>query len=266
MAGGRKWSQEEINYLKDNYPYGVIKDIANNLNRTVMSIKSQATIYKIKKMDNGLRITKRNIENNPMKNAETIRKAVESRRKSGAYQRSSERMRQNNPTKNGMGEAWKEKIRIASKKRYDEDPTIKQKLTAGVIKKCTGVPNGVFKKLNENPDFNKRRLKALIKKPTRPERIIADLIKENNLPFAYTGDGKVLIGNFNPDFLAQELNKVIEVNGIYWHNLPQNKVRDRYKYESYKRKGFSCLVLWEDEIYKDKNSCLNKIKCFMEER
>lgn len=266
MGMGRTWSKEDLKYLKENYYDKDIGGIAIKLNRSYEAIKSQAFKKGIKRNPRSPETTKRNLENNPMNNLETRKKAVESRIKNGTYLKASIRMKENNPSKGGLTEEHKRKIGEASKRLWKRKD-YKEKMLgviANNIKRQTGVPNGVFKKLNQVPGFNEKRLKALIKKPTRPEQSIANLIKENNLPFNYVGDGQIFIGGFNPDFLSEELKKIIEVNGIYWHNLPQNKSRDIYKYENYRRKGYKTLIIWENEI-KDKDSCLNKIKTFMED-
>ena len=98
--------------------------------------------------------------------------------------------------------------------------------------------------------------------PTRPEKVIAEIIAELKLPFVYTGNGAITIGKFNPDFLAQELKKVIEVNGDYWHNLDKTKEKDVRKMAEYNKQGFACLVIWENEIKKDLDTVKIKLQEF----
>jgi len=108
--------------------------------------------------------------------------------------------------------------------------------------------------------------KAMTIKPNKPEQQIIKLIKENNLPFNYVGDGKIWFRgqnhSFNPDFLSKNPKHIIEVFGDYWHNLPNVKKRDKERLTTYKRYGYKPLVLWEHEL-KDTSQVLNKIKEFI---
>jgi len=99
-------------------------------------------------------------------------------------------------------------------------------------------------------------------RPNKPERIMINLIKKNNLPFNYTGDGQVIIGGFNPDFLSKNPKQIIEVFGDYWHNLPKIKSRDKKRFWEYKKYGYETLVVWEHEL-KNPFQVLNKIREFI---
>jgi hypothetical protein len=67
----------------------------------------------------------------------------------------------------------------------------------------------VSKQLWQNPEYREKTVKAILKvlfkRPTSYEQKIIDLCKKYNLPFKYVGDGSIIIGYVNPDF--------IEVNG-----------------------------------------------------
>lgn len=99
-----------------------------------------------------------------------------------------------------------------------------------------------------------------IRKPTSPERLIIRLIKENNLPFNYVGDGKIWFERFNPDFLSKNPKHIIEIFGDYWHKNTQE--RDKLRLETYNKYGYKTLVIWEHEL-KDLPSVLNKIQEFI---
>ena len=102
--------------------------------------------------------------------------------------------------------------------------------------------------------------------PNKPEKIIINLIQENNLSFNYVGDGKIWFTgkttHFNPDFLSKNPRHIIEVFGNYWHNLPKMKIKDLERLETYKKYGYKTLVIWEHEL-KNLNEVLNKIKEFV---
>lgn len=44
--------------------------------------------------------------------------------------------------------------------------------------------------------------------------------------FTFVGDGKVIIGGKNPDFINEKNKKLIEVYGDYWHKgqNPQDRI------------------------------------------
>ena len=115
-------------------------------------------------------------------------------------------------------------------------------------------------KVNKNPEYMKRRISALIKTPNKKELMVIELLKNNNLEYDFVGDGKIMIGTKNPDFINIKNKKIIEVFGDYWHT---KKVRcyeeteeGRIKY--FNNYGYKTLVIWESEL-KDKNKVLEKI-------
>jgi G:T-mismatch repair DNA endonuclease (very short patch repair protein) len=99
-------------------------------------------------------------------------------------------------------------------------------------------------------------------KPNNPEKIVINLIQQNNLNFIYVGDGKEWLERFNPDFINKEQKIIIEVFGDYWHSLSNYKKRDKEKLEIYKKMGYKTLVIWEHEL-KNPAIIINKIKDFV---
>ena len=127
----------------------------------------------------------------------------------------------------------------------------------------------------KNPDFVEKwkigtaRYKKNGVYPTKPEAVLIEIIKENNLPFDYTGDAKFWICKFNPDFLNKREKLIIEVFGDYWHNRIEVKIRDKKRLKIYSKYGYKTLIIWEHELikvnYKDKGiltkkQIINKIK------
>ena len=104
--------------------------------------------------------------------------------------------------------------------------------------------------------------------PNKPERLLIDLIEKNNLPFNYVGDGKIWFKgetqSFNPDFLSKNPKHIIELFGDYWHSLPEKKVVDKERLETYHKLGYKTLVIWEHEL-KDIHLVLNKINGFIKQ-
>ena len=122
------------------------------------------------------------------------------------------------------------------------------------------------KKKWQDKDYREKQLNAIFKglelKPNKPEKIMINLIKENNLPFNYVGDGQVIIGGFNPDFLSKNPKKIIELFGDYWHNREDVKKRDKERLRTYKKYGYETLVIWQNEL-KNTSQVLNKIRGFI---
>ena len=120
------------------------------------------------------------------------------------------------------------------------------------------------KELWKNPEYAKKILSSLIKRPTSYEKKISELCIENNLPFIYTGNGTFLIGHKNPDFIGKKRKLAIEVYHDYF------KIRDFGSCENYEKQrseyfakyGWDVIFIRTEEI-EDKNwesICLNKIK------
>lgn len=102
--------------------------------------------------------------------------------------------------------------------------------------------------------FHERRLRACMKKPTKPEQKFIQLCQENNLPYRYTGNGSFWIGNINPDFIEIHGKTIaVEIFGDYWHS-PLLNPRINYSATYYGRKetlskhGWELIVFWESEL------------------
>lgn len=126
-----------------------------------------------------------------------------------------------------------------------------------------------LKNVRRISDLNRKKmLKSLLKRPTKPEKIIIDLIKKHNLPFKYVGNGSVILNGINPDFIECNGKKIIiEVFGNYWHKEGAKIFRQTEygRRKIYSEVGYKVLILWENDIYKDVEETLNKIKNFIGE-
>lgn len=108
----------------------------------------------------------------------------------------------------------------------------------------------------------KASLKACRLKPNKPEKFLINLIKKNNLPFNYVGDGKIILDGFCPDFLSKNPKYIIEIFGDYWHNRLEIIERDERRLKSYSKLGYKTLVIWEHE-FENPDLILNKINKFI---
>ena len=79
---------------------------------------------------------------------------------------------------------------------------------------------------------------------SKPERELAKILDDMNINYMQ----QVRVENKCFDFFIPDRNLLIEVDGRYWHNLPDNKENDEYKNKLAKSKGYKLLRFWEDEI------------------
>jgi very-short-patch-repair endonuclease len=122
-----------------------------------------------------------------------------------------------------------------------------------------------------SPESRMKAIKAVHQNPNKPERRLNRLLQSNHLPFKFTGDGQFLIGRLNPDFVHNNGKKqVIEIFGRTYHD-PHVSFRDvpilqtvEGRIEYFKKYGWQCLVIWDDEILEHEDEVLTKVKNFME--
>jgi hypothetical protein len=112
-----------------------------------------------------------------------------------------------------------------------------------------------------NPDYVAKTLSACAVKPTKPERVLADMMPPN---VRYVGnhawwktlpDGR----HKNPDFKVSGQNKVIEVWGKHWHEgqNPQDLI------DAYRTIKLDCLVIWDHEIYRQPAVVKERVNQFL---
>ena len=116
---------------------------------------------------------------------------------------------------------------------------------------------GVFKRLNSDPEFQRRRMKGLHSRPNRPEKLLGRIL-EGMYPseYRYTGSGDFVIDGLIPDFVnINGKKKVIEVFGETYHDPERSARPVVYRSTEHGRKktfakfGYDTLVVWTKEIY-----------------
>lgn len=131
-------------------------------------------------------------------------------------------------------------------------------------------PDTEFKKGWQNTERGKEIIKKRVKKlssgMSKPEQTMVRIIEEQNLPFKFVGDGKLIIGSKCPDFIfIDDGRKIIEVFSDYWHRddivkyWHQTEEGCRFYYELF---GYNVLVIWQHE-FKDVKKVIDKIQGFM---
>ena len=119
----------------------------------------------------------------------------------------------------------------------------------------------------EGKEIIKKARKTLGNKNcTKTEEITKKILKENNFPFNFVGDGSLIIGTKNPDFVySKEGKKIIEVFGDYWHRddivkyWHQTEEGCKIYYEAF---GYNVLIIWEKEL-RSPNKVAKKIREFI---
>jgi hypothetical protein len=69
--------------------------------------------------------------------------------------------------------------------------------------------------------------------------------------------------NLELDVYLPEISKAIEYNGSYWHSDDNTKYKDEQKVLQCKEKGIDLLVINEENWIVEKEACLKKINCFI---
>ena len=142
-------------------------------------------------------------------------------------------------------EEWKRKISEAKRKQWADK-------------------NSVYNTQAFKDKWVSAILNGLIKKPTRIEQKIIELLNKNNLPYKYVGNGDLIVHGKNPDFInTNGQKKIIEVFGDYWHNrgdIPFHRTELGTKIV-YSKYGFQTLIIWESEFH-NLTKVLERIKQF----
>ena len=102
---------------------------------------------------------------------------------------------------------------------------------------------------------------------SKPEMELKEYVMMLGISFVENDRTTILnqhTGNYlELDLWFPELNKAIEFNGEYWHNLEEAKKRDQYKKEYCKWKGIDLLVVKENDWYEHRKYTLENVKDFL---
>ena len=97
--------------------------------------------------------------------------------------------------------------------------------------------------------------------PSNPERDFMDIIDKYHIDVEYTGNGKLSIGGFCPDFANMSKKVCIEIFGDYWHCRADVRKRDRIRIQTYAERGWKCIVIWASEL-NDEDIIVKRISPF----
>jgi very-short-patch-repair endonuclease len=91
-------------------------------------------------------------------------------------------------------------------------------------------------------------------KSTSIERAIKSVLDYLNITY----EEQYIVSGFIADFYLPDYNLIIECDGDYWHNRPEQIIKDKRKNAVYKRFGYSLLRLWEHDIKQDALGLITK--------
>ncbi len=154
---------------------------------------------------------------------------------------------------------YKEKISQRFKGMW-LDPTYKAKMVEIMKQRWAdkGNPKCIQMRKNMMAGMNLR--------PNKPETIVLNILNDSYpSQWKYTGDGQVIIGGLNPDFININGKKlIIELFGDYWHTQKLKPYRvNEGRVDVYAEYGYKTLIIWERET-KDIDVLKHKIDSFVE--
>lgn len=113
---------------------------------------------------------------------------------------------------------------------------------------------------NKN-QYAKLVIQCLHIRPNKPETYLGKLL-DFAYPneFKYVGNGEVMLGRRNPDFINVNGKKlVIELYGTYWHKNEDISL----KIQHYEKYGYRTLIVWDKEL-KHPKDVLDRVVSFVE--
>jgi len=112
-------------------------------------------------------------------------------------------------------------------------------------------------------EIRNSRVKATLKnrKIYPNEQRLLNIIRKNNFPFNYVGNGKAVFNGYCPDFLSKNPKHIIELFGGR-HFDKKGKIRDKKRMKAYTSLGYKVLIIqnWE---FRNEDRIVNKIKNFI---
>ncbi len=129
------------------------------------------------------------------------------------------------------------------------------------------------RELWKTPEYREKVVRNVIRaihnRPTKPEKKLIDIIQQYNLPFNYVGDGALIVGTLNPDFIHNNgKKKIIEVFGRVFHDPEKSFFEVSWKRQYwgrmayYSQLGYDCLFLWDDDL-NDEQEIAEKVRGFV---
>jgi len=80
---------------------------------------------------------------------------------------------------------------------------------------------------------------------------VKEFLEKNNIPLVSQYYVKAIRDAYLADFYLPSVNTIIEVDGVYWHNMPGRKDKDIIRTKQMKHVGYKVLRFTDIEINKD---------------
>jgi hypothetical protein len=125
----------------------------------------------------------------------------------------------------------------------------------------------ILERLSSTKEFQRRRAIGQHMRPSILEQRLIDIIKIHQLPFKYVGNGELVLGKSNPDFVSTDGSmRIIEIFGDYYHTLGgrTEMSKEQARRARFNELGYDCMVLWESDMSKmTDQEILQKITLWM---
>lgn len=254
--GWRKWTEEEDDYVRENYLTETSYSIGRKLKRTSNSVKQRASLLGLKKpvagkwSDEEVTYLKDNYSSKSMKQIQKKIKRTNASIYNKAYELGLDEL---NKT-----EKEKEIAFVIANSETKTDEEIAYKLNCSIDKIADiRKNNNLYKKPGEQ------------NKESFIEKSIRKLLDKYEIEYKK----QYQIGDYIVDFYIERINTVIEVQGDYWHcnpkvyeQGPKDLKQTTFILKDYNKKCFllynnyNLLYLWEHDILNNKEYILNQIK------
>ena len=239
------WTNEDIEYLQKNYHLLSKKDLSLNLNRTEKSITHMINRMNLANMspkwtDAEIQIIKDNCK---LMSRSDLANLLPGR----SIQALSTKL-------------WELNLTCINFTRLDDshDEFIKNNYLIKTDIEIASILNIKDHQVcNIRHKLNLFKSSSQVRGPTSIEILVSTYLDSLNIDYIY--NKKLNNISATPDFLIG--NKIIEVNGDYWHGNPKiykfeelndiqarHVTRDLIKYKLYKNHNFDLLVIWEKDI------------------
>ena len=94
---------------------------------------------------------------------------------------------------------------------------------------------------------------------TRPEKMVYEQLVRRGIRFYFLNEFTfripeiALVKEFQVDFVLPDQKIIIEVQGAYWHSMPNTINSDAFKFAIYQQAGWHALAWWDFDIEDDVN-------------
>jgi hypothetical protein len=153
-----------------------------------------------------------------------------------------------------------------SKEKLSKEKTGKKQTIETKLKR-----SNTYKIKWQNPEYADHIIMAssigMSEHPNKPETILTNLLNELYPEmWKFVGDDKKYKkGHLLPDFINKEDNKIIEHFGVYTHGQRLRKYHgtEQGRIEYYSNYGYKTLVIWDVELYNQREIVIQRIKDFV---